>query len=106
MAPTSSPHDPVSQSSADGRPAAVWNDPEWTPAKRDRLLHRLLETGPQPFATIDLADRIVHVNQAFSMLVGYTPDELLGMSIMDLTAPQSHEITRRSHEQTLATGKT
>ncbi|APW62170.1 PAS domain-containing sensor histidine kinase [Paludisphaera borealis] len=106
MAPTSSPHDPVSQTSADGRPVAMWNDPEWTTAKRDRLLHRLLETGPQPFATIDLADRIVHVNQAFSTLVGYTPDELLGMSIMDLTAPQSHEITRRSHEQTLATGKT
>ena len=28
------------------------------------------------------------------------------MSIMDLTAPQSLEVTRRSHAEVLATGKT
>jgi len=104
--PNPGPHDQASPPAADAPPVSAWDAPDWTAAKRDRLLHRLLETGPQPFATIDLSDRIVHVNRAFSALVGYTRDELLGMSVMDLTAPQSHEVTRRSHEQTLATGKT
>ena len=54
---------------------------------RCRGLCRLLESGPQPFAVIDLDRRIVLSNRAFSELVGYSRDELLGMSIMDLTAP-------------------
>jgi PAS domain S-box-containing protein len=106
VTPHPSPHDQAAREAADARSVSAWDAPDWTAAKRDRLLHRLLETGPQPFATVDLADRIVHVNRAFSTLVGYTRDELLGMSIMDLTAPQSRELTRRSHEQTLTTGKT
>ena len=61
--------------------------------------------GPQPFAVIDLDRRIVLSNRAFSELVGYSRDELLGMSIMDLTAPQSLEVTRRSHAEVLATGQ-
>ncbi len=69
------------------------------------MLHDLLENGPQPFAMIDLDNRIVHVNHAFAELVGYRRDELQNMSIMDLTAPESHEVTLRSHEYTLTTGK-
>jgi PAS domain S-box-containing protein len=54
---------------------------------------------------IDLERRIIQANHAFAELVGYARDELLGMSIMDLTAPQSLAITRRSHADILATGK-
>ncbi len=90
VAASSGPHDQAPPASRD---------------ERDGSLHLLLENGPQPFATIDLENRIVHVNHAFAALVGYSRDELTGMSIMDLTAPQSHEVTLRSHEQALATGK-
>jgi PAS domain S-box-containing protein len=71
----------------------------------DRWLGRLLEEGPQPFAVIDLQRRIIKANRAFSDLVGYSREELLGMSILDLTAPQSLEVTQRSHAEILATGK-
>ena len=62
-------------------------------------------TGPQPFAAIDLERRIIWSNRAFWELVGFGREELLGMSILDLTAPQSLEVTRRSQDDILATGK-
>jgi len=81
------------------------NDPDDPGGIRSRWLCRLLETGPQPFAIVDLQQRIIQVNKAFGELVGYPRDELLGMSIMDLTAPQSLAVTRRYHAEVLATGK-
>jgi PAS domain S-box-containing protein len=70
-----------------------------------RWLTRLLETGPQPFAIVDLAQRIIGANRAFSALVGYSTDELLGMPVLDLTARDSQDLTRRYHADILATGK-
>ena len=81
------------------------NDPEDPLGIRSRWLRRLLETGPQPFAMIDLRQRIIQANEAFGELVGYSRVELLGMSIMDLTAPQSLAVTRRYQSEVLATGK-
>ena len=81
------------------------NDPEDSLGIRSRWLCRLLETGPQPFAMIDLQQRIIQANEAFGELVGYSRVELLGMSIMDLTAPQSLAVTRRYQSEVLATGK-
>jgi PAS domain S-box-containing protein len=71
----------------------------------DRWLAWLLENGPQPFAVIDLERRIIKANRAFSDLVGYSREELLGMSIFELTAPHSLEVTHRSHAEILASGK-
>jgi two-component system NtrC family sensor kinase len=104
------PDQPVSDRRGPAPSAAVdwldhWNDPGDPGAIRSRWLSRLLETGPQPFAVIDLQRRIIQANQAFGELVGFSTDELLGMSIMDLTAPQSLAITRWSHAEVLATGK-
>ena len=62
---------------------------------RAHRLSRLLETGPQPFAVVDVEQRIIGANHAFGELVGYSPDELLGMSVLDLTARQSQDLTRR-----------
>jgi PAS domain S-box-containing protein len=79
---------------------AETSEERWDPA-----LGRLLDAGPQAFAVIDLDRRIIQANRAFSELVGYSRDELLGMSIFDLTAPQSLEVTHRSHAEVLASGK-
>ena len=81
------------------------NDPQDTRGFRKDWLCRLLETCPQPFAMVDLQQRIILANKAFGELVGYSRDELLGMSIMDLTAPQSLDVTRRYQADVLATGK-
>ena len=70
-----------------------------------RWIAHLLETGPQPFGVIDLQARFIEANQAFAELVGYSRDEILGMSVLDLTAPQSLDRTRQSHALVLASGK-
>ncbi|AMV39039.1 PAS domain S-box protein [Planctomyces sp. SH-PL62] len=70
-----------------------------------RLHHRMLDAGPQPFATLDLERRINYSNDAFCELVGYSREELIGMPIMDLTDPAFREATARSHEEILAQGR-
>ena len=70
-----------------------------------RWLSRLLETGPQPFAVVDVQQRFIRANHAFADLVGYSADELLGMSVLDLTAEESRDLTRRYHADVLATGR-
>ena len=104
------PEQPVSDHQEPATVAAddwleLLNDPQDSRGFRSRWLCRLLETGPQPFAMIDLQKRIIQANKAFGELVGYSRDELLGMSIMDLTAPQSLAVTRRYQSEVLATGK-
>ena len=54
---------------------------------------------------IDLQQRFIEANQAFAELVGYSRDEILGMSVLDLTAPQSLDRTRQSHAEVLSSGK-
>jgi two-component system NtrC family sensor kinase len=84
---------------------ARWRQAEGCQGIGSEWLCRLLEEGPQPFAAIDLERRIIWSNRAFSDLVGYAREELLGMSILDLTAPQSRDVTRRYQADVLATGK-
>ncbi len=79
--------------------------PEDDATARIRWLCHLLETGPHPFAVTDLQQRLVQVNQAFCDLVGYSRQELEGMSTLELTAPESVELTRRYHAEVLASGK-
>lgn len=76
--------------------------PGLSPLENARRCQWMLEHGPQPFASTDLDRRILYVNDAFCKLVGYSHDELIGSSILDLTAPESLEETRRSHERALA----
>lgn len=84
----------------DGEPPMV------SPMEEARRCQWMLEHGPQPFASIGLDRRIVHVNDAFCRLVGYTREELTGTSILDLTSPDSLEETRRSHERALGEVRT
>jgi len=94
--------DPSSSSaSSDHRERSDGEPSRPSPLEEARRCQWMLEHGPQPFAAIDLDRRIVHVNDAFCKLVGYTRDELTGTSILDLTAPDSLEATRRSHERAL-----
>ena len=97
---TSEPADENRGGVPDGR-----SGPEESGLLQARWLSRVLETGPQPFAVVDIEQRIIGANRAFGKLVGYTVEELLGTSALDLTAPQSKDLTRRYHADVLATGK-
>ncbi|QEH37982.1 Sporulation kinase E [Aquisphaera giovannonii] len=70
-----------------------------------RALCRLLESSPQPFAVADLEQRIIHANRAYGELLGYAPEDLLGLRVAELTASQPHDMTRRQHEDIVATGR-
>ncbi|WP_337175067.1 PAS domain S-box protein [Paludisphaera sp.] len=70
-----------------------------------RLHHRMLADGPQAFGTIDMDRRLDYVNDAFCELLGYPREELLGMSVVDLTAPEFRDATLESHEKILAGGR-
>ncbi|OJW23915.1 MAG: hypothetical protein BGO49_30240 [Planctomycetales bacterium 71-10] len=65
----------------------------------------MLVDGPQPFATIDMDRRLDYVNDAFCALLGYTREELLGMSVVDLTSPEFRDATLESHDRILAGGR-
>jgi PAS domain S-box-containing protein len=51
------------------------------------LLDELFEQAPQAVALIDANDRVFRVNQEFTRLFGYTPQETLGRILSDLTVP-------------------
>lgn len=107
MAGTFGKTDPASSSpSGDHRERSDGEPPKVSPMEEARRCQWMLEHGPQPFASIGLDRRIVHVNDAFCKLVGHTREELTGTSILDLTAPDSLEETRRSHERALGEART
>lgn len=60
------------------------------------------EGNMAPMAVTNLDDRITSVNDAFSRMVGYTKDELLGHDAKLFTYPDDVGITEESHRRALA----
>ena len=48
---------------------------------------------------VDGSDRVVAVNDRACKILGYQREELLGMSVLDLTAPEDRAVTTRLHTQ-------
>jgi two-component system, cell cycle sensor histidine kinase and response regulator CckA len=66
---------------------------------------QLYSTMMDAFGAVDMDGRIKEANQPFLDLVGYEMDELLTMSIYDLTPPRWHELENRIiNEQILVQG--
>jgi PAS domain S-box-containing protein len=83
-------------SSTTGGPPAAGSDPH--PAER------LLDRTAQPFAATDLGARLVRANPAFERLIGYSRDELVGLTLDTITPSDWHEIGHTILEQVRATG--
>ncbi|MCB8822929.1 PAS domain-containing sensor histidine kinase [Microvirga rosea] len=49
------------------------------------------EQAPIGIAEMDAAGRFVRVNPALSAIIGYTPEELVGRSFIELTHPEDHD---------------
>jgi len=54
-------------------------------AKEDRSLRALLETVPVGMAMASLDGRLIATNRAFLEMLGYSREELVGLSVYDLT---------------------
>ena len=73
--------------------------------KPETMYQQLCDYMMDAFGAADLEGRITEVNQPFLDLVGYQKQELLEMSIYELTPPKWHEIEKRIiDEQVLVRG--
>ncbi len=57
------------------------------------VLRLTIENAPVGIATFDLESRFLNVNQSFCKIYDYSADELLNMRTIDITHPDSIEIT-------------
>ena len=65
----------------------------------ERLLGTILKTALEGFWMVDMQGRFLEVNDAYCKIIGYTRDELLGMTIQDVEALEnSSDIERRITE--------
>ena len=68
-------------------------------------LHRLvLDNAADAVLTVDPEGRFIYTNEQAQRMFGYSADELLGMSIPDITPPADVEMTLGIFEQVKATG--
>jgi two-component system NtrC family sensor kinase len=70
-----------------------------------RLLARMLDLTAQPFAVVDFESRLLRVNRAFEGLTGYTSEELLRLTVSDLTPERWRATTAEALSRVRATGK-
>jgi len=62
----------------------------------------ILQTAMDGFVLVDMQGRLLEVNAAYCRMSGYSEQELLGLSISDLEARQTH--TNSLTDQGLARG--
>ena len=74
------------------------------PVEESRLARLLDQTG-QPFILLDPDGGIARVNRAFAELLGYEPKDLLGLTIDDISAPESRIVTEAALRRLAETGE-
>ena len=72
--------------------------------ERDAQYTAMLNTIPDGFWIIDKQGRPLDVNDAYCRMIGYSRDELLGMSVSDVEAEETHEETARHIQRVMETG--
>lgn len=72
---------------------------------RMRFMQDIAESSIHPFAAGDGSGRILSCNKAFQDLLGYTEEEIIGLTWKDLTPIRHHRLDTRRHEAARRTGK-
>lgn len=72
--------------------------------KRDVQYTAMLNTIPDGFWIIDKQGRLLDVNDAYCRMIGYSRDELLGMSVNDIEAEETHVEMVRHIQRVMETG--
>ncbi len=72
---------------------------------RMRFMQDIATSSIHPFAAGDASGRILGSNRAFQDLLGYTEEELAGLTWKDLTPVRHHRRDSRRHEAARRTGK-
>ena len=67
--------------------------------QHEEQLRLTLENAPIGILTTDLAGKLLTVNPTLCTVLGYSPDELTGMNIKDITHPDDWEETTKNFQQ-------
>jgi PAS domain S-box-containing protein len=70
-----------------------------------RLLDDIIMNAVHPFLFVDLQRRFIRSNHAFERLTGYTSEELLGKSLMDLTVERWRAVEAENFKRLISTGE-
>jgi two-component system NtrC family sensor kinase len=70
-----------------------------------RSMDRLLDQSTQPFAIASFDGRLVYTNRAFQELMGYTAEELRGLTYRDITADRFKDLSEPALERLRRDGK-
>ena len=68
----------------------------------ERWYLSLVENSSDLIFTQDLQGKFTSINRAVESITGYTQDEVIGMNIRQLVAPEYQELVKRRHDQMLA----
>ena len=69
------------------------------------LLDHLFEQAPQAIALMDAQGRVIRVNQEFTRLFGYTPQEAVGRRIKELIVPEESRGEFEGRSESVAHGQ-
>jgi PAS domain S-box-containing protein len=70
-----------------------------------RIMSAALESAVEGISQLDCEGRYVKVNPAYARMVGYEPEELIGMKWQEVLYPEDHEIVMAAYEQLQTTNK-
>lgn len=70
----------------------------------DERLRNILETSLDGFWRVSREGNLLEVNERYAQLSGYTPEEMLGRSVLDFLGEQDLQLAMARHQQILATG--
>jgi len=70
--------------------------------RSEQMFRDTFEQAAVGIAHIDLKGNFIRMNERYCDIVGYTAEDLLGMSFLDITHPSNRDAARESHKRLLA----
>ncbi len=65
--------------------------------RSERRYREMIELNPEGITIVDFNEKVLFSNQAFAQMLGYSPQEIQGMNILDFVSPEDKE---KVHQQT------
>ena len=65
----------------------------------ERRYREMIETNPEGIGILDFNEEVLFSNKAFANMLGYEPDEIEGMSVLDFLSPESIDRIRSETQQ-------
>jgi len=88
-----------------GRDITLRKKAEESLRESEAQFRRYIEQSPIGILECDQKGRLLNVNPAASQLTGYTPEDLLGLSIPDLLQPEAQAFVHNLFQKLLETGR-